>query len=120
MFFFLLYAMAFAIICDNVAMRRHQKGPWFLWGFLFGVIALGVLLSKPESLEAQRQRMNEEFAREQRIARSVAEQRMGGPQKEAPSRSVEERLERIKALHERGAISSAEYEEKRKQLLAEL
>lgn len=43
-----IQALVFGYICDSIIQNKGYNESWFLWGFLFGILAILVALSKPE------------------------------------------------------------------------
>lgn len=92
----IICAIVWAVVCLNVANNKgysYQGTKWFWLGFFFGIIALIILLSKPNLYQ-------------QNI--------MGGM---AQNISVADELTKYKDLLDKGAITQEEFDRKKKELL---
>ncbi|MBQ9233391.1 MAG: SHOCT domain-containing protein [Lachnospiraceae bacterium] len=86
---FIVYSIIWAIVCHIIASDKGIEGLWFLWGLLFGVFALIVLLTKQSS----------------------------SPNNLISNTSPADELKKYKELFEQGAITESEFDAIKKQLL---
>jgi uncharacterized Zn finger protein (UPF0148 family) len=54
---YIIYGMVFGIATNKVIENKGWNENWFIWGFLFGIIALIVAVAKPENRELNNEKV---------------------------------------------------------------